>query len=84
MVTHMKTTIEISDPLLAEARKVAKADGLTLRTLVEEGLRRELKGRRSRSFRMRRVTFSGNGLQPAVREGTWDGIRTLVYEGRGG
>src|SRR5215218_5709383 len=38
----MKTTLDISDPLLREARKVAARQGTTLRALVELGLRRIL------------------------------------------
>ena len=36
----MKTTIEISDPLLREVRQLAAREGVTLRTLVERGLHR--------------------------------------------
>ena len=39
MGTLMKTTIEVSDALLEEAKRYAKARGITLRTMVEEGLR---------------------------------------------
>ncbi len=42
----MKTTIDIADGLLAEAKAHAREEGLTLRTLIEEGLRRVLGDRR--------------------------------------
>lgn len=85
MVTHMKTTIEIADSLLAEARRVADSEGTTLRALVEAGLREALRSRVDGSppFRMRLVTFAGDGLQPGVAEGAWERIRELAYEGRG-
>ena len=35
----MKTTLDISDPLLREARRLAAREGTTLRELVEQGLR---------------------------------------------
>ena len=38
----MKTTIEIPQTLLDEARKLASQEGTTLRALVAEGLRRGL------------------------------------------
>ena len=43
MVTHMKTTIELSDALLRAAKRSARARGVTLRAIVEEGLRRVLR-----------------------------------------
>ena len=85
MVAHMKTTIEIADALLEEARRVADAEGLTLRTLVEAGLRRELAGRPGkRRFELRRASFRGEGLQAGLSEGSWEQIRELAYEGCGG
>ncbi len=85
IVAHMKTTIEIADSLLDEARRVAEREGTTLRSLVEEGLRQALKARADDSppFRLDLVTFAGDGLQPGVAEGGWDRIRGLAYEGRG-
>jgi hypothetical protein len=81
----MKTTIEISDALLREARRVAAQEGVTLRALVERGLHRVLAETRQRPpFRMRDGRFGGNGLHPDVRDLSWDQIREMSYEGRGG
>jgi hypothetical protein len=84
MGTHIKTTIEISDSLLKEAKRVASRERVTLRSLVEKGLRHELaqRGRRA-SFRMRRASFKGKGLQPESRDLSWDQLRDLTYSGRG-
>jgi hypothetical protein len=80
----MKTTIEISEQLLREAKKVAARDGTTLRALVEDGLRHELSHRQKpRSFRLRKRSFKGKGLQPGAAGLTWDQIRDLAYGGRG-
>jgi hypothetical protein len=78
MVAHMKTTIEIADALLAEARKVAARERTTVRSLVEEGLRRALEERRKakKPFKLKLVTSRG-GLQPGV---DWDLPRELAYE----
>jgi Arc/MetJ family transcription regulator len=87
MGSHMKTTIQIADSLFREARRVARQERTTLRALVEEGLRRaiaERRSRRSKRFRLRRVTFKGRGLQPHLAGATWDQILDLSYEGRGG
>jgi hypothetical protein len=81
----MKMTVEIADSLLEEARKVAARDGTSLRILIEEGLRRVVAQRkRGRTFRLRKATFKGNGLQPGVAAATWDRIREMADEGRGG
>ena len=84
MVTRMKTTVEISDSLVEEAKAVAARDKTTLRALIEAGLRRVLRDRRPRAhFRLRDASFAGRGLQPEFREGDWQGIREAAYEGRG-
>ncbi|HTT40436.1 MAG TPA: DUF2191 domain-containing protein [Burkholderiales bacterium] len=80
----MKTTIDIATPLLTEARKVAAREGITVKTLVEQGLRRELaERRRSGPFRLRKASFRGKGLQAGVKDASWERIRELAYEGRG-
>jgi hypothetical protein len=81
----MKTTIEISDPLLREARKLAAREGVTLRALVERGLRRVVvETKPGAAFKLRRASFKGKGLQADVRGASWDRLHDLAYEGRGG
>jgi hypothetical protein len=81
----MKTTLDIPEPLLRDARKLAAREGTTLKALVEQGLRQIVDDRkRSRSFRLRKVTFNGRGLRPEVRNASWEQLRALAYEGRGG
>ena len=80
----MKTTVEISDALLERARKAAAREGTTIRALIEESLRKELAAReRNRGFKLRNVTFKGEGLNPEVSAKGWPAIRDLVYEDRG-
>ncbi len=80
----MKTTIEISDALLREARTVAAAEGITLRALVERGLHRVLADtKKSPPFKLRRASVKGEGLQPEFQDVSWDQIRDLSYQGRG-
>jgi CRISPR/Cas system-associated protein Csm6 len=81
----MKTTVEIPDTLLDEARKLAARQQTTLRVLIIEGLRRMIAERkRTGAFRLRKATFGGDGLQPDVAAASWERIREMAYEGRGG
>jgi hypothetical protein len=82
-----KTTLDIADPLLREARKIATRDGATLRELVEQGLRKvvaERKQKQKRPFRLRDASVQGRGLRPELRGASWERILELAYEGRGG
>jgi hypothetical protein len=82
----MKTTLEIADPLLHEARKVAARERTTLRALVEQGLRQVLaeRNRKKKRFQLREVSFKGRGLRPELAAAGWDRLRDISYEGRGG
>jgi antitoxin component of RelBE/YafQ-DinJ toxin-antitoxin module len=81
----VKTTIEISDSLLREARKVAEREGVTLRALVERGLDRVIAERkRAAPFKLRQASFKGKGLQAEFRSASWDDVRHEIYKGRGG
>lgn len=84
MVVLVKTTIEIDDTLLEQAKRIAVRDRTTMRALVEHGLRRELAARkRSKRFRLRKASFKGRGLQPAARGLSWERLRDATYRGRG-
>jgi hypothetical protein len=78
----MKTTVEICDSLLASAKKHAAARGITLRQMIDAGLRQVLASEHasSKPYRYQRVTFGGKGL---VEDGDWGAIRDKTYEGRG-
>jgi len=81
----MKTTVDIPDSILEEARKLAAREGSTVRALVEQGLRRLISERkRPGGFRLRKATFKGEGLQPGAAGASWERIRDMAYEGRGG
>ena len=80
MVTHMKTTIELSDEVLTRAKRQALREGKTLREVVEHALRQQLDATTpDRSFRLKRHAFKGKGLQPGGVEGDWQSIRDVIY-----
>ena len=84
-VGRMKTTVEIPDPLAAEAKAVARREKTTLRALIEAGLRHVVRERRrSAPFALRDASFGGRGLQPDFVDGDWQRIREAAYEGHGG
>jgi hypothetical protein len=81
----MKTTVDIADPILREARKIATREGTTLRSLVEEGLRRILaEKKRKTPFRLKLVTEGEGGLRKQLQGVSWDEIRDLSYERENG
>lgn len=84
MLTHMKTTVEISEELLHTAKETARRERTTVRALIEEGLRWAVAQRRRPRYRMRDASVGGQGLQEGMKEGSWEQIRDLIYEGHGG
>lgn len=87
MLSHMRTSIDIDDKLLRQAKRHALENDTTLKAIVEEGLRQVVHGdvtsspRKPTPFKL--TTFRGKGLQPGIREGDWETIRDLIYPARG-
>jgi hypothetical protein len=80
----MKTTVEISDGLLDEARAVAAREGTTLRGLIERGLRSVVReSSANKPFKLRRASFKGKGRQPEYETAGWDQVRDAIYRDRG-
>jgi hypothetical protein len=81
----MKTTMDIADTLLLDAKRAAERDGTTLKALVEAGLRQVLaeQARGGKPFRLRRASFKGKGLRRELDGASWDRLREMAYEGPG-
>ena len=80
----MKTTVELPDSLLREAKRVALRERTTVRALIERGLRTVIGGRRSSGrFVLRNASFRGDGLVAGRSLRDWDTIRDLSYSERG-
>lgn len=81
----MRTTIDLSDPLVARVKRLMLKRKTTLRALVEEGLRRVLEDDRAREpFKLRDASFTRqSGFADGV--GPEDIARILreTNEGRG-
>ena len=77
----MKTTFDIPQALLKEARKLAAWEGVTLEALIERALHRVIaETRQHPPFKLRRAPFKGKGLAPALQSASW---LDRAYEGRG-
>jgi len=81
MGNHMKTTLEISDPLFQKVRGFAARRGQTLRQVVEAALRTFLDDdlRRSQPFRLRDASVGGKGLREGLTYDDWGKILEMAY-----
>lgn len=83
----MKTTIELPDPLFAQARRYADAHNMSMKALIEQGLRTVMAEKKAaKPFKLRDGSVSGQGLSPTWRDAGWEQMRDALYgpgEGRG-
>ncbi|HMH90465.1 MAG TPA: type II toxin-antitoxin system VapB family antitoxin [Streptosporangiaceae bacterium] len=79
----MKTTVELPDELLREIQRLARAEGTTMRSLMEEGLReviaRHLAAGR---FTLRDASVPGEGVSAQFADATWAQLREAAYGDR--
>ena len=83
----MKTTVDINDELLANAKALAASRKLPFRRVLEDALVLFLRQQGvapDGGIRLRRHPFGGKGLQGELRGADWHAIREKAYEGRGG
>lgn len=80
----MKTTIELPDPLLEQARRYAAARKMTLKALIEQGLRKVMADKvDGKPFKLRDGSVKGSGMTPEFQNASWEQIRDAIYDGRG-
>lgn len=79
----MKTTIKLSDALFNEVKHYAKANQITMKDLVERGLRAVWAEQRAQTpFKLHDASVTGNGLSPEFQHVGWDHIREVLYHSR--
>ncbi len=82
MGTHMKTTVEIADPLFAEAKAEAQRRGVTVRALIEDGLRRVIAEPTTTRYTLPDLSYGTGGPTEAWLGATWEEKLEVIYEGR--
>jgi hypothetical protein len=62
-------------------RRIAIRENTNLQALVEQGLRQIVADRKK--FKLRNLSFKGEGLAPEFKNATWAEILEEAYRGRG-
>lgn len=81
----MKTTIDIPDQLLLKSKRIAKREHMSLRGLVEAGLRMVIQQKEApvEKFTLRNIPFGDGGLMDSVTDTSMESLHSLIYEDRG-
>lgn len=80
MVIWVKTTIDIADGLLAQAKERARHEGTTLRTLVERGLGKVMEEGPDGSHTVFKPVTCRLEPLPGVDPDDWEAIRAAIYD----
>ncbi len=80
MVSHMKTTVDIANPLLEEAKRLSDKEKTTLRALIEEGLWEVITKRKSGGeVSASKGQLQRQRLKKKIQGESWDKIRSAAY-----
>ncbi|HEU5270751.1 MAG TPA: hypothetical protein VFU36_12565 [Jatrophihabitans sp.] len=75
----MKTSFDISEPLLREVKALARQRGVTTRSLVEQALAKLVdEARQPSGFTLPDLSVPG-GLTPEFADAPWEVIRDEIY-----
>lgn len=83
MLRHMRTSVDIPDPLLRRAKALARKRGVTLRQLMVDALRSILDDGPQPRHTMIDRSFGNGGLVEGLSWADADRIDELVYGDRG-
>ena len=76
----MKTTIDIDDELLRQAKKLGSETGRPLRSVIEEGLRKVLADKTHRSrYRLPDLSFGSESSPDPLEKYSWQELRDIIY-----
>lgn len=85
MLSHMRTTLDLPDPLFRQAKALARERKIPFRALVAEALRRVVTEQAPRRrFKLPDRSTGRGGLADGLSWTDWEKIRDLAYEGHGG
>lgn len=77
----MKTSFDLSEPLLHEVRALAKERGITTKSLVEQALVRLLEeAKQAKPFKLRDASFGSGGLTAEFEDASWGEILEVARE----
>lgn len=83
MLSHMRTSIDIPDPLLRRAKKLARERGTTLRQLLLNGLQAVIEQETPRGpHRMKDCSFGEGGLVEGLGWSDTERLDELAYGDR--
>ena len=79
----MKTTVEIHDALLLRAKRHARKNGTTLRSVIEEGLRKTLDAPPApKPYKWPDLSVGDPSDPDPLADYSWEQLRDLIYEDR--